>query len=123
MPPRDTLNYAEASTRWGGMLARVAAALCLYPLILVASLYATWFMAWAELGHRPVPSLDDPKSISRVVDVPYFASGALLVGMFAALGLHVAVLVAMAVHCWRQRRPPNPRGVVLGVEEQDRAGP
>ncbi len=32
---------------------------------------ATWVTAWCILGHCPRPSLDDPKSISPIVDVPY----------------------------------------------------
>src|SRR5206468_4279206 len=45
------------------------------PAVVLFYLYATWVTAWCVLGHCPRPSLDDPKSISHVVDVPY--------GMFA----------------------------------------
>ena len=41
-------------------LAYVTAA---YPLFILASLYGQWLLSWWILGHRPVPSLDDPKSI------------------------------------------------------------
>ena len=34
-------------------------------------LYATWATAWCVLGRCPRPSLDDPKYISPVVEVPY----------------------------------------------------
>jgi hypothetical protein len=83
--------------------------------MLVGSLYATWFIAWAILGHRPVPSLDDPKSISRAVDVAYFVFFPLLIGMLPAFGLHVAVMVVMALDVVRQRRPPGPRGIALAI--------
>jgi hypothetical protein len=43
----------------------------LQPLVPLVYLYATWVTAWCVLGHRPRPSLDDPKSISPVVEVPY----------------------------------------------------
>jgi len=42
-----------------------------YPALLVGSLYYTWFVAWAVLGYQPRPSLDDPKYISAIVDIPY----------------------------------------------------
>jgi hypothetical protein len=41
----------------------------IYPVLIAASLYATWITAWCVLGHRPRVSLDDPKSISPIVDV------------------------------------------------------
>ena len=46
----------------------------LYPLMLPLCLLATWLMAWLTLGHPPRSSLDDPKYISPLVDVPYLMS-------------------------------------------------
>jgi hypothetical protein len=43
----------------------------LQPAVVLLYLYATWAMAWCVLGHCPRPSLDDPKYISPVVEVPY----------------------------------------------------
>jgi hypothetical protein len=43
----------------------------LQPAIILLYLYATWITAWCALGHRPRPSLDDPKFISPIVEVPY----------------------------------------------------
>lgn len=43
----------------------------LQPAVVLFYLYATWATAWCVLGHRPRPSLDDPKFISAVVEVPY----------------------------------------------------
>ncbi len=43
----------------------------LQPAVVLSYLYATWATAWCMLGHCPRPSLDDPKFISPVVDVPY----------------------------------------------------
>jgi hypothetical protein len=43
----------------------------LQPAVVLFYLYATWATAWCVLGHRPRPSLDDPKYISPIVDVPY----------------------------------------------------
>ncbi len=68
----------------------------LYPLLLVGSLYGTWLVAWYSLGHRPRPSLDDPKSIGPAVDVCYPLFSLLLVGFPAALlfGLFYQLLAA-----------------------------
>jgi hypothetical protein len=43
----------------------------LQPAVVLSYLYLTWVTAWCVLGHTPRPSLDDPKYISPVVDVPY----------------------------------------------------
>jgi hypothetical protein len=56
----------------------------IYPLLLLSSLYATWFTAWCVLGHRPRSSLDDPKYISSIVEVPYVSAFLLLYGSISA---------------------------------------
>jgi hypothetical protein len=38
-----------------------------FPLVPFMLVGATWFAAWAQLGHRPRPHLDDPSSISILV--------------------------------------------------------
>ncbi len=65
-----------------------------YPVLLLASLYATWLTAWCALGHRPRPSLDDPKFISSVVDVPHFLTWLLLTGFLPALLICLALVLA-----------------------------
>ena len=80
----------------------------LQPVVVLFSLYATWFTAWCVLGHCPRPSLDDPKSISSVVDVPYVMFAfSLLRGWVncACTGFLLA-----AVCCARQS---NPRPLVV----------
>lgn len=37
--------------------------LCAFPVLLLASFYATWVAGRLALGYWPRPSLDDPKSI------------------------------------------------------------
>ena len=66
----------------------------LYPLLWLASLYATWFTAWLVLGHRPRSSLDDPKFISPLVEVPYIATFLCLVGSPYVLGLSFFLMLA-----------------------------
>lgn len=64
-----------------------------YPVALVASLYVSWLVAWAALGYRPRPMLDDPKFIGFAVDVActvamillMCAPGALAIGGIAAI--------------------------------------
>jgi hypothetical protein len=62
-----------------------------YPALVVASLYLTWFAAWAALGHSPRPSLDDPKFIGLLVDIPYIATMGMLIGALGAMLLGVGL--------------------------------
>ena len=75
----------------------------LYPAILVSAFYGTWLVAWLSLGHMPRPSLDDPKSISVLVDVPYMVTGLLLVAFPAAALAGAVVLLSSPRHSWVQR--------------------
>ncbi len=61
----------------------------LYPVWLLGSFYLTWLIAWIQLGHRPRPMLDDPKSIGGVLDIAYYIPGILLMFMpvLAPVGL------------------------------------
>ena len=56
-----------------------------YPVLMLASLYTTWFVAWGVLGHPPRPSLDDPKYISALVDIPYIVTMLLIIAMPGAM--------------------------------------
>jgi hypothetical protein len=66
----------------------------LYPLLVLSSLYATWFTAWCVLGHQPRSYLDDPTSISPAVDVPYIATHLLMGGLWFLLPLAIPFLLA-----------------------------
>jgi hypothetical protein len=55
----------------GRRIRAVAWVVSLYPVMVPICLYMTWLVAWCVLGHRPRPSLDDPKYIGPLVDVPY----------------------------------------------------
>jgi hypothetical protein len=55
----------------GRRLVAASWASSIQPAVVVFYLYATWAAAWCVLGHRPRPSLDDPKFISPIVAVPY----------------------------------------------------
>ena len=66
----------------------------LYPLWILGSLYATWLTAWCGLGHRPRSSLDDPRFISPIVDVPYVLTFLLVQGVPFILLLCPALLIA-----------------------------
>lgn len=57
----------------------------LYPSALTVSLYLTWAIAWALLGHTPLPSIDDPKQISVWLDIPYTVTLLLMIGFPLAL--------------------------------------
>ena len=48
------------------------------PLWSVAGMLAEYGLAWAVLGHRPRPSIDDPRSISLVNDALHMGVGVLM---------------------------------------------
>jgi hypothetical protein len=101
--------------RPGGRTRAAAGAASFYPLFLLLWLYATWFTAWLVLGHRPRSSLDDPKSISALVDVPYAATALLLLGgPFLFLVWIPLMLVDTAQSIWRKEVRPG-RGVARMV--------
>jgi hypothetical protein len=75
-------------TRVFGFLSNATAA---YPLLLVSALYGQWLLSWWVLGHRPQPSLDDPKYIVGA-NWMHGVTGCALLGFlpagFAALALN-----------------------------------
>jgi len=75
----------------------------LYPGLLVAACYATWLVAWMVLGHMPRPWVDDPKSISILVDVPYMLVGLLLVAFPAAAIAGAVMLLSIPQRSWVRR--------------------
>ena len=78
----------------------------LQPAVVVFYLYATWVTAWCVLGPCPRPSLDDPKSISPVVEVPYvmFAFSLFYGWVICAC---TGVLLA-SICCVRRSNAPSP---------------
>lgn len=85
-------------------LTRVAYA---YPVLMLAALYATWFVAWAVLGHPPRPSLDDPKYISTFVDIPYIFT------MILIIATPGAMVLAVGLTPLHFRRLESSRGAVV----------
>tara|TARA_R110002126_G_scaffold4409_24_gene23268 strand:- start:649 stop:1026 length:378 start_codon:yes stop_codon:yes gene_type:complete len=63
-----------------------------YPVLFVGALYLTYVVAWGALGHAPILSLDDPKGLGVLVDVPYVLTIVLMMGAPAAMLLGVVVL-------------------------------
>ena len=59
------LDYAPPAPRpYSRPLAVAATATLAYPLLFAAAQYGEWLLAWAALGHPPVPSLNDPLDIA-----------------------------------------------------------
>jgi hypothetical protein len=42
-----------------------------YPVIAASSVYFYWIVAWFLLGHRPRPSVDDPKEVGWAIGYVY----------------------------------------------------
>jgi hypothetical protein len=77
----------------------------LQPAVLVSYMYATWLTAWCVLGHCPRPSLDDPKSISPVVEVPYVMFG---FSIFYGWMICACSGLVLSVVCAVRRSNPRP---------------
>src|SRR5204862_8268518 len=80
-----------------------------YPVALPLAFLCTWLAGRLMLGHWPRPSLDDPKSIGFLVDIPYTITGVLL--MFGLPVFAVAVLALI----WRASRDETRRNGLLVV--------
>ena len=63
-----------------------------YPIWLITAFYLTWLIAWIQLGYRPRPMLDDPKSIGGLMDLVYPVPGIIAMAMpiLAPLGFVAA---------------------------------
>ena len=76
---------------------------CLYSTVITAALYLTWSVAWYQLGHRPVPSVNDPKYISVAVSLLYDCT-CFVLGSYDHAWRTVALLVPTALGCSVLRR-------------------
>ena len=89
-----TMPRERQSERPTGRQLRVAAnATAAFPLVLLTALYGQWLLSWLLLGHRPVPSIDDPKYIGGASWMSY-VTGIALVG-FVPVGCVALVLNAL----------------------------
>jgi hypothetical protein len=88
----------------GRRLRAVAWVCSIYPLLVLASLYATWFTAWCFLGHPPRPYLDDPTSICPAVDVLYISTYLFIEGLWFSLPLAVPVWLGLLGRVVSQER-------------------
>jgi hypothetical protein len=73
------------------LLAAMALACTAYPLLLLASLYGQWLLSWVVLGHRPQPSMDDPKYIDGASWMGYITT-------IAFIGLIPAGIMALVLN-------------------------
>ncbi len=74
-------------------------ALIIYPFLLIGSFYCTWFAARYYLGHYPVASVDDPKSINGFWMWTYEFTY-----LLAFIGLPAAILMTT---CEAITKPPT----------------
>jgi len=63
------------------------------PLVPPACLYGQWIISWVVLGHRPLPSIDDPKFIDG-------DSWMHLVTGVSFIGFAPALLAAIVLNVW-----------------------
>ncbi len=77
------------------LLGRAATCTAAYPLLMLNLLYGQWLLSWWVLGHRPRPSLDDPKNVFGV-NWLHIITAAALVG-FVPAGCGALVLNTLYV--------------------------
>jgi hypothetical protein len=70
---------------------------CVAPVVLMA---LEWGVAWICLGHRPIPSVDDPKAIEGLPPVLGWLTGTSLILLPITL---LIVPLAWAIHCGESR--------------------
>ena len=105
--------------RWGRM-ARARGALWVaaaYPWFPLAALYATWTVAWATLGHRPLASLDDPKMLGGAVVIVANLAALLMFGAPVALIAAIVltfVEIGLTVRAARPHREDELARLALG---------
>jgi hypothetical protein len=79
-----------------GRRLRAAAWVCsIYPLLVLASLYATWLTAWCVLGHPPRTYRDDPGSIGPAVDVLRISTFLFIGGLWSSLPLGIPIWLGL----------------------------
>jgi hypothetical protein len=95
---RSVPQSARRSERQPGRsLSVLANATAAFPLFVIAAVYGQWLLSWLLLGHRPVPSIDDPKFIDGASWMSFVTSIALVgflpVGCLALMlnALHAVV--------------------------------
>lgn len=95
----------EVSEATGGRGLAIAWSLAFfYPLIAVAFVYLYWGLAWVLLGHRPRPSVDDPKDIGVAIDFVYNI-GILLVVLLPPMSVGSLVCAILCpIRSLRERR-------------------
>ncbi len=85
----------------------------LYPFLILAALYATWFTAWSVLGHAPRAYTDDPDRLNPVVNTVR-GVGVLLTVAGALLIWFVYAPLILAIANWNmtQRKTPVGKGMM-----------
>lgn len=99
----EQLSTQSQPSRSEALAARAQILAWCYPLLALASLYGTWLIAWLVLGHMPRPSLDDPKSISSLVDVAHTVTTVLLIGFPVAAIAGIALQLVQPRVSWSTR--------------------
>ena len=105
--PEDPSTFELYIRRRRPLIIRIGFWLSFYPVAFMLSFHAMWVAAWLSLGHAPVPSADDPKSINFVVDCFHFLTGVLLIGSSLAFVITLVILISGFIYglCKRRVKP------------------
>lgn len=67
-----------------------------FPFLNLALFYVVWLLAWAILGHRPMPYTDDPKAVFGDAHMAAFMLPVLLFPVGMVLGLGSIVILCIS---------------------------
>lgn len=95
----------EKGEAGGGRILAIAWGLAFfYPATAVASVYFCWALAAVSLGHRPRPSVDDPKDIGGAMEV-FYSIALLLVVLLPPMSVGgLAWAILCPIRSLRERR-------------------
>ena len=104
--PGDEATFDNTPRHHRRWISGLCVLIAFYPTLVLVLFYGCWLVAAVSLGHRPIPSRDDPKYINVIVSAFYYAAGVGLLGTPFAMALNlIAMMVDSVERRWRLGRP------------------
>ena len=109
-------RFASSPPNQIGRLGWTTMLLALLPGCSIGLLILSWLAGWTQLGHQPVPMVDDPKGIpGRFFGVMYVLGILGLISFFPAIALTAVVLGIQTGRALLDRRRWKSWAVVAGT--------
>ena len=96
--PAIRSSHLRSTSERFGKFNWMTAILATLPLLMPLMILVTWGLAWIALGHRPVPSINDPKAIdSTLMQSAYIGTILLMVMVPPAFFLTIIMILASGI--------------------------